>query len=383
MPYEINLQHPIDGIALSYSEAGEQADVLLTGFLTDSQGEDFYYFLQQIQNLFLKPWKEKNLPLSIIDNCLILIENKTAIVYINETNIIYKTISKSSTEKGQSVTLENIIGVISVEFPEIYVPNDNSIIYLFSIGWKRGVYFDFRPNSGSNLVGFEYMLGIYYEMLLYSHIYQYDQSTWDVLFKLGWFPFISILGIGDQLLKHLLGRLKDKKSVELVENRLIALFDSDLLEQIMNRVKNNNKMMQHQTIINTGIERYIANDYISCINNIYPRIEGILRYIYFDLKKEKPNQRRIVDNIYDVITNDTLSPGVFFPEMFKKYLLEVYFKNFNLQTGDLEISRHSIGHGVSESNQYTKKNALLGILMIDQLAFYLYRIVDNLPPDNS
>lgn len=52
---------------------------------------------------------------------------------------------------------------------------------------------------------------------------------------------------------------------------------------------------------------------------------------------------------------------------FKKY----YFKNFDINTGDVKLSRHSAGHGIVLEKDYTKTKAFILYMVIDQLYFFL------------
>jgi hypothetical protein len=52
-------------------------------------------------------------------------------------------------------------------------------------------------------------------------------------------------------------------------------------------------------------------------------------------------------------------------------LNEVVFKDFDLKTGKVDLSRHAVSHGVADQKEYTKVKALQAILIIDQMYFYL------------
>ena len=60
-----------------------------------------------------------------------------------------------------------------------------------------------------------------------------------------------------------------------------------------------------------------------------------------------------------------------FPDIFFKYLGEIFFKNFDLKTGDVDLSRNTASHGVAKAEDYTKTKALQGILILDQIYRYL------------
>ena len=56
---------------------------------------------------------------------------------------------------------------------------------------------------------------------------------------------------------------------------------------------------------------------------------------------------------------------------FFKYLESVVFRGFDVDKDDVELSRHSVGHGVAAQEKYTKVRASQLILVLDQIHFYL------------
>jgi hypothetical protein len=62
--------------------------------------------------------------------------------------------------------------------------------------------------------------------------------------------------------------------------------------------------------------------------------------------------------------------SLLFPLPFLKYLQDVVFANFNVEAGDVDMSRNTSSHGVAAPAQYTKERALQLILILDQIYFY-------------
>ena len=56
---------------------------------------------------------------------------------------------------------------------------------------------------------------------------------------------------------------------------------------------------------------------------------------------------------------------------FTNYLKNFLFKNFDLESGKIDLSRHSLAHGVAKEEDYTRVRALQMILILDQIYFYL------------
>ena len=60
-----------------------------------------------------------------------------------------------------------------------------------------------------------------------------------------------------------------------------------------------------------------------------------------------------------------------FPSFFYDYLQKNIFKNFDLETGEVDLSRHRSSHGVAHFSKYTKEKALQAILVLDQIFFFI------------
>jgi hypothetical protein len=198
-------------------------------------------------------------------------------------------------------------------------------------------------------------------------MYTLNKEVWDRLYDMGWYPFI---GIGGDRLKGLISRITEGRPTERAEQELIECFDEKIILGYMGKFRKYAFLTAHFPFLETGINRYLEGDYMSSINNIWPRIEGIWRYAFAG-GRGHVSQTILLDNMRDVVANQYISPSVYFPDRFRDYLLRYYFKSFDLSSGVLDVSRHSIGHGVADAATYNKKNALVGILIVDQLTYYL------------
>lgn len=370
MPYEVTLKHLPAGVASSTADENEMVDIVERAFVTDANGIFFYKCLEGFESPYLTPFLQSGGVVSTIDHCLILLDKtKKATVYVNELQIGLEIIPKRDIKKGETVNKLDIAGLRKLFLTDISIPEDNGIIFYFSVGWKRGFFFDFRPLRDPNvkLENIDRTLATYFEYLLFNEIYSIEESLWDQVYSLGWFPFISII---DQKFERLLDRIGDNRPIEKTEQSIIESFDENKLNQILTRLEKQSFLKQHIAFIRVGIERYLDGDYISAINNIWPRVEGILQ-LAFTNKKKSLNQDALLENMSEVVANDLVSPSIFFPQQFRDYLRKFYFKNYSIKNKQFSVSRHSIGHGVSDASEYDQKRALLGILMVDQLSYYL------------
>ena len=58
------------------------------------------------------------------------------------------------------------------------------------------------------------------------------------------------------------------------------------------------------------------------------------------------------------------------PDHFGRFLSEVYFRDFN-PLRPAGLSRHTVAHGVAHPNDFSRQRALLGLLILDQLSYFL------------
>jgi hypothetical protein len=84
-------------------------------------------------------------PPAIIDHLLLTIRgNLSGVAYINELNFKAQVKVNRALEAGSQVYLRDIDDILSFE-PNVEVPDDCAVVVVRSSGWKRSLYFDFRP----------------------------------------------------------------------------------------------------------------------------------------------------------------------------------------------------------------------------------------------
>lgn len=85
---------------------------------------------------------------------------------------------------------------------------------------------------------------------------------------------------------------------------------------------------------------------------------------------EDPKQKALVKSTLKKIgTHDNPKPLIL-PEMFRKYLNDVYFANFDPKKPK-GMSRNTVSHGVAATSDFDKKNACITILILEQIFFCL------------
>jgi len=241
-----------------------------------------------------------------------------------------------------------------------------AVLFYFSVGWRRGLYFDFMPMQGEQLGNLERVFGEMYERLHFAELYSVPSNAWPQIFATGWFPFVHLVG---GPFEELLGFL-ERDIVPAWEEKILARFDAAALHGMSREWSTVESLKEHLPFLEAGIERYLADDYLSSISNIWPRIEGILRFVYSG-PASRPGQARLLENS-ETLEKKVLLPHTFLPALFADYLLKFYYRDFTLvgQEGT-DLTRHSLAHGVAAAKDYDRKKALVGMLIVHQLYYYL------------
>jgi hypothetical protein len=110
---------------------------------------------------------------------------------------------------------------------------------------------------------------------------------------------------------------------------------------------------------------------------LYPRIEGILRSMHEALGVKQSPKQEVLARVATEAREETLhSHSWLLSAPFRRFINEAYFANFT--PGQLaNLSRNTVGHGVATVEQFNEKAACLGLLVVDQLFFYLPTSDDN------
>jgi hypothetical protein len=152
-------------------------------------------------------------------------------------------------------------------------------------------------------------------------------------------------------------------------------FDKERIYSFVDRWWGNPLFSEKRKILEAGIDAYLAqteSGYINSLKTLYSEIEGIVRIRYVAEKKKSPTFAELVGYVKEKAEGKFGAQGSLgFPDVFYRYLNETIFQNFDLATGQVDLSRHSVSHGVAEATEYTGAKAIQAILTLDQMYFYL------------
>ncbi len=351
-----------------------------------SDDANFYRFIEQLSSTYLNglrfhlDGKERLLNVNDIHSFLILIHpDLSAHIYINDFPMEIEMLSKRSIESGTVVTESDIADIRQVRFPGVAIQEHDSVICCLKVGWKFGLYFNLLgPANGFDIASMQVNLGRLYRTLSFQYVYQSleSETQFEEMLKDGWFPFIEILG-NDY--KTLAGTYENEKfTYDDTVGALLDSFDESRVRRMTEKWWENCIFQEKQHLLQAGIDAFqqgTESGFINCIKTLYTEIEGVMRYAYFKDtgKGDGVKLKELILHLTDVgqqrVASD--SQSLLFPGMFLNYLNGSVFTQFNLETGMVDVSRHSVAHGAAAEEDYTSVKALQALLALDQIYFYL------------
>ena len=373
MPYQYSMNMLPMGRSLSFATEGETVDVQTRGFVTSEDGAEFTRFADGFSSECpMLAGRGGQIRESQIDHLLTIIRpDKTVLAYCNELRIFSQMRPKKGVKKGQEIYKSDIADIASLELEtesgeKVAFPDDCGIAFLFSVGWKKGVFFDYEPicPQGSKRQGsLSETLGQLYGRLLFSEYRLLDEADWDQLFDWGLFPFTSL----DPKRQETLFVCAKRKQLPPSVARSICDDVAVLIAERADVWAQSQLFAPHIDFIRIASSNYLRGDYVSAIQVLYPRIEGVLREC---LNIVAPRLAANQTNLARHATVNTHDDSLLLPLRFERFLLRFYFRNFDVRSGDTPLSRHSIAHGVAKVGDFEAIKAAIGFLIVDQVYFY-------------
>jgi hypothetical protein len=359
------------GFVVETVQSGELAKVHTRGSLV-SDMPLFYTYIDQISGIFLK-----SILVGQVSQFLILIHSDfSADIYLNSLPAKVLMMSKRSLKKGEAVTTNDIADIRQLGFEAITIKDTDKVICCLKVGWKFGLFFDLDRQESLNIHEMEAELGALYRYLSFQYVYDVLESKphFETLLKEGWFPFIEILA---SEFKELSEAYKNLPEPQRKTEEVVARFGKERVERIVNKWWSKAPFLDKRVILESGIRAYLRDDaegFIACIKILLTELEGIIRLHYFS-ETGKGKDVHVPDLIHHVFERGKAKTGsensLLFPRDFLHYLKEAIFPQFDLEKGDIALSRHTSSHGVAKAEDYSKTRAVQMILILDQLYFYI------------
>ena len=374
--------------------------VLSSSRLTSDQPL-FYKYIEEISKLYLYPADYKIGVNSICSFLILIHRNLSADIYLNDFPIEIKCRSKRTLKEKELILDNDIVDIIELRFPGIDIQESDKVICCLKVGWKFGLYFNFVRNPHlvqkeigssefeevelevSNLAQMQTQLGQLYRYLAFQYVYQSLESEplFEKMVADGWFPFAEILG--DEY-KTLFGTYQnDKFTYDAEVKSLLDSFNETRIKRMSDKWWEHPLFQIKRELIQAGIDAFLGgtkSDYINCIKTLYSEIEGIMRSLYFEDSGERTRHiQKLIDRLIEVGERRAEDDqSLLLPQYFSSYLVENIFKEFDPETSEVDLSRHTALHGVALGEDYKPDRALQALLTLDQIYFYL-----STPPNEN
>ena len=371
MPYTIKLEHVPSGYATHCAEEGEHIEVAFREFTSTEDGQLFISRLEGIPTRILEKISgSSNVAASQTNSLLAIIQpNGQTKVYWNEFQPTIKIRSKKNVKAGELVYIDHIMDIEQVKLPDEALAPDVAICYVFSFGWRKGLFFDFGPaQSGKNRVARDYDIGAllahYFGRVLFQHLFSIEDETWDELFRQRWFPF-SYLSV--DIVQNMIKRARERRAID-VDLDKIATEVYTVMSDRLNEWEKDETIGPHLPFVRKAFEHFSACDFLSASSILYPRIEGLIRIS----TASQSTRRRLTQKVLSMLgagTSGSLlrEQSLLLPKRFEQYLADVYFANFRPGSLSPIVSRHSISHGVVSAESLDRKATVVGFLILLQL----------------
>ena len=369
MPVEVDLGHPPVGHVIEAASKGEMAKIAFREFTSTEDGQLFVQRLEAVPSDILSKLPNSVIP-SQVDTMLAIIRSDgKATVYINELKQLLVARAARPIEVGMPVTKDDIADIERLEL-DVRIQDNSGFLFLFSIGWRKGLFYDYSPIMGKYKQPRRYDVGIAlgraYCHVLFQNMFSISEKEWDAIMVSKWFPFI---GLSHRLIDELIQQVRhnwepDEKLDEIVE---------EVKERVPGMIeswRDHSSFSPHIDIVSRGVERFLDSDYISCTGLLFPRIEGIMRtYHAGQVTNRRASPVNLTASAVGAKRNNDHS--LFLPHRFEAYLRDVYFAKFKRWDENSDVSRHSVAHGVASASEFNRKSAVISILIIHQLFYFL------------
>jgi hypothetical protein len=373
MPIQITFNEMPAGYALSTAKPGEMVKISTREFCSSEDGDHFIRRLEGIPSDILgKLPTEFGFRPSSVDHLLAVIrQDKTATIYVNELKILGLMQAKRDVKQGDLVFSNDIADLKAIRFADVEVPADAGVVFLFSVGWRKGLFFDLAPiqpqSDGPRDYDFSILLGQFYAYLMFQEYFKISEPAWNRLFSHGWFPFIS-------LRTETVQELVNFANAEWNLDEMLCKVSAEVKSGLPNwyeKWKQGGYLFDHIDFLGVAVERFLTSDYISAVSVLYPRIEGVMRSYHIAVTPNAPQtQAGLIKSSLSSIDPVLRPRAPLLPEKFRMYMSDVYFANFDPMS-PRGLSRNTVAHGVAPLDEYSEKAAIIGFLILEQLSFYM------------
>jgi hypothetical protein len=375
MSYEFMLKDIPAGVSIESIKGPGYVNILTMELLSTEDGQEFIQRIEGLPETLLRQIDEKHqINRSQIDHMLVILhKNRKSSLFINELRLKTHIRTANVKKAGDFVYKNDILEVEQLDLGNVEIPKDAGIIFIFSVGWRKGLFYDYGPlavgEDNYRSYDLNSLLGQFYSHIIFQERFSLSDDEWGELLSSQWFLFS---GLKNDTIKDIINYTRNCWNID----ELLTKISDEINEKLDNWLinwKSNSLFDNHIDIIETSIKHFKNEDYLSATGLIYPRIEGLLRSYKLEID---PSTRATQSNLSETAVCRKLlnEKSLLLPKRFMEYLKTVYFANFDPNDSDIKISRNSVGHGVASTESYNQKAATIGFLIVFQLSIYFHPI---------
>lgn len=375
MPHKIKLDGPHVGYALTAARNGDTVTVETCGFYCDEDGDALVRRLDGLSSLLNRlPPSYPRKPSSVDHLLAVMDRSGTTTLFVNELPIVLSVRTKRPIKAGEELFGDDIADVSALDFEGLATPKDHGVLFFFTVGWRRGFYFDLAPLQYGKGEPRDYnvqaVLGQCWAYLQFQDYFKITDDAFDRMVGQSWFPFVHFKG---STIRQLISYAQNGWTIDDLPPT-IAQEVSERIPQWLLDWKASSVFAPHDALLSQAAQRFLDGDFISATSILYPRIEGVLRTHH---KACGATTSATAKNLIDQAIRP--APGhlsLLLPARFHRYVTDVCFANFDPSAHSVPVSRNSVAHGVARAEDYTQKAAVVGLLTLAQLFFYLNPLRD-------
>lgn len=291
---------------------------------------------------------------------------------MNEPNLEAQVQAREDVTAGDPGRIDTFADIREVTFGAIQIPDDVGYFALFSVGWRKGLVYDFSqlvPGAVRVPRNVPKALGAAFSYVLYQERFSLTEDEWEQLLAQRWFPFI---GLTDEsvlvMIKHLrAGWLIDELLPDIAEE-----LHADL-PKLRSQAAVSSVVAGHAAVVSSALDAFERGDWLTVSALLLPRLEGVLRSHYARLGRKGPTSKSLAETAVEDRSGRRHEHSLIFPARFKTYLEKTFFawEDFSDPTAVEHVTRHSTAHGVAPENKLDRKQAVLSVLILRQLMLLL------------
>ena len=366
--YEFFVESPEQGYLDRDAEKGDLIYPVVRDFATTSNWHKYEVLAGLVDNLLAHLPKEFD-PFGSQDMLFISHKSGKVELYTKSLKFLFTAQSTRAIESGEPITREDIRFPVSLDLG-VSIPADSGIIFVSSVRWRRGIFIDHTPLWDTDLsrtYDINAALAEFHGRLIFEDKIVPTPTDYKELSKNSWFPFTSLPGKSlYDLITYARDSFNDFDSSDFVDEvyDYLSTYCDDFIAQ---KWKIKLPFETYSEDLIEGIDKFKSGDWRSCIQTLYPKIEGVMRANAKSMSKLR--KRMSSNDLVDLALEDDLDNYLssLQPLEFSTYLREVYFRNFNNKSLKVVLSRNSFAHGVVDPAEYNKQNAVITVLTLDHL----------------